>query len=224
MKAAVEGFSELTVVGVSKWLTDRAAQSPIFAGCRFATVHNGVDTSVFCPTKSDMRAKLDIGEEEKVVLHVTPDFRHDSIKGSRYVSALINELPEHRFIIVGRGTEGVSFPKNVITIPHTGDTRELAAIYSLADVTLLTSVRETYSMVCAESLCCGTPVAGFFAGGPESICLPEWSLFCSQGDMAALKANVIALASKEKTDFLDAAEKEYSSASMCKKYMELYKG
>ncbi|MBR3593578.1 MAG: glycosyltransferase [Clostridia bacterium] len=222
MKASIEGFSDLTVVGVSKWLTDRAAQSPIFEGCRFATVHNGVDTSVFRPTKSNKRAELGIGEDEKVVLHVTPDFRHDSIKGSRYVSALIKEMPEYKFIIVGKGTDGVSFPENVITVPHTSNTRELAEIYSLSNVTLLTSIRETYSMVCAESLCCGTPVAGFFAGGPESICLPEWSLFCPQGDMDALKANVKALASKEKTDFLSAAEREYSSASMYKNYMELY--
>ncbi len=223
MKAAMDGFLTLTVVGVSHWLTSRAAQSSIFIEKSFSTVHNGVDTSVFRPTASDRRALLGIDEGEKVILHVTPDFRHANIKGSCYVEALIKELPDYRFIIVGRGTEDITFPENVIKLSHTSSTRELAELYSLADVTLLTSLRETYSMVCAESLCCGTPVAGFFAGGPESICLPSHSLFCEQGDIEALKKNVITLCGTDKTDFFQEAAESYSAEAMYKNYMELYK-
>ncbi len=32
-------------------------------------------------------------------------------------------------------------------------------------------------MVTAESLCCGTPVVGFTAGGPESIAIDAFSNF-----------------------------------------------
>lgn len=222
MKAAVEGFEELTVVGVSKWLTDRAAQSPIFENARFATVHNGIDTSAFNPTPSNLREELGIGDE-KIVLHVTPNFRHAKIKGSAYVTALAEQMPDYRFIIVGSGTEGIVFPKNVLAVGRTESASELAKFYSAADVTLLTSIRETYSMVCAESLCCGTPVAGFFAGGPESICLPEHSLFCEQGDLDSLMKNAAALANSAKPDFFAEAEKSYSDKTMCEKYMELYK-
>ena len=222
MKKAVAGFDELTVVGVSRWLTERAAQSPIFAKVKFATVHNGTDTSLFCPTPSDIRERLSVEKDEKIVLHVTPDFRHAKIKGSAYVTALAERMPEYKFIIVGAGTEGIIFPENVLAVGRTESPKELAEYYSAADVTLLTSIRETYSMVCAESLCCGTPVAGFFAGGPESICLAEHSLFCEQGDTPTLEKNVRILASREKTDFFSLAEKNYSAEQMNQGYFELY--
>ena len=222
MKKAVAGFDELTVVGVSRWLTERAAQSPIFAEAKFSVVHNGTDTGVFRPTVSDLRERLGITESEKVVLHVTPDFRHSTIKGSHYVTALTEKMSDYRFLIVGAGTEDIDFPKNVLAVGRTESPKELAEYYSAADVTLLTSIRETYSMVCAESLCCGTPVAGFFAGGPESICLAEHSLFCEQGDTPTLEKNVRILASREKTDFFSLAEKNYSAEQMNQGYFELY--
>jgi len=222
MKKAAEGFNDLTVVGVSEWLTKRAAQSPIFAGAKFETVHNGTDTSFFCPTPSDLRERLSVGEGEKIVLHVTPDFRHTKIKGSAYVTALAERMPEYRFIIVGAGTDGIDFPENILAVGRTESPKELAEHYTAADVTLITSIRETYSMVCAESLCCGTPVAGFFAGGPESICLPEHSLFCEQGDLDTLEKNVKALAAREKTDFFGEAQSAYSAEAMTEGYFKIY--
>jgi glycosyltransferase involved in cell wall biosynthesis len=32
-------------------------------------------------------------------------------------------------------------------------------------------------MIVAESLCCGTPVVGFKAGGPESIAIDDYCVF-----------------------------------------------
>lgn len=63
----------------------------------------------------------------------------------------------------------------------------LAAWYSAADAALLTSHRETFSLVTAESLCCGTPVVGFRAGGPESIAPPSCCKFVEYGDLDALE-------------------------------------
>ena len=49
-------------------------------------------------------------------------------------------------------------------------------------------------MVTAESLCCGTPVVGFKAGGPESIAIEQYSHFVEQGNINAiiehLKTNI----------------------------------
>ena len=184
MKNAFDGFDNLTIVGVSEWLTDRAKKSPIFKDCHFTTVHNGVDTAVFKYTESNIRERLGIEQEDKVILHVTPDFNHP-IKGGKYVLELAEKLSEYRFVIVGKGTEDKTFPDNVITLSHTTDKQELAELYSAADVTLLVSSRETFSMVAAESLCCGTRVVGFRAGGPESI-FKDNTAFCEHGDAEKL--------------------------------------
>ncbi len=221
MKNAMQDFPDLSVVGVSKWLTDRAAQSPIFEGAKFYTVHNGVDTDTFKPTTSDLKEKLGIAENKRVILHVTPNFRHP-VKGGKYVPTLAELLPEHQFIIVGGGTENIAFPKNVLTISHTNDKTEMAKLYTLADITLLTSFRETFSMVCAESLCCGTPVAGFCAGGPESIALTQFSRFCEHGNIELLKESVVSLCETVKNDFSDQAKKAYSCDTMVNRYVSIY--
>ena len=222
MKKAFKGFDNLTVVGVSEWLTNRAKQSPIFKDCHFTTVHNGVDTTVFKYIESNIRERLGIGGDEKVILHVTPDFNHP-IKGGKYVLELAEKLSEYRFLIVGKGTEGKAFPDNVITLSHTTDKKELAELYSTADVTLLTSSRETFSMVAAESLCCGTKVAGFKAGGPESI-FTEDTEFCEYGDIDGICKIVLKIIDdynyeRKVSNF---STEKYSLTKMCESYFNLY--
>ena len=223
MKRAFNGFEKLTVVGVSEWLTDRARQSPIFSDCCFETVHNGVDTSVFKYTESDIREKLGISKDEKLILHVTPNFGHP-IKGGKYVLELADMMPEYRFIIVGAGTENKHFPKNVITISHTSNKKELAELYSTADVTLLTSKRETFSMVVAESLCCGSPVVGFMAGGPESV-FKENADFCDYGDIKKLCDLLKSSVSNEHDKNQISAKNItlYKKHTMIEQYINLYK-
>lgn len=45
-------------------------------------------------------------------------------------------------------------------------------------------------MTCAESLCCGTPVAGFGSGAPETVFLPPTAAFVPYGNLEALSAQV----------------------------------
>ncbi len=224
MKAAFDGFSELTVVGVSAWLTARAARSPIFEGAHFATVGNGVNTAVFTPQKTaPLRERLELSENEKVVLYVTPHFAHP-LKGGAEMLEMARRMPQHRFIIVGFDGDANGLPENVTPIAHTQDPAEMAAFYTLADVTLLTSVRETFSMVTAESLCCGTPVVGYEAGAPETIALPDYSIFVPQGDRDALEAalNTALAADYDAAAMSAAAHKTYTPTAMTDAYLALY--
>ena len=84
-------------------------------------------------------------------------------------------------VACSRSAHVQALPDNVLLLGRMDDER-LAQLYSLADVTVVTGRRETFGMPCAESLCCGTPVAGFQAGGPESISLPDFSRFVPYGD------------------------------------------
>ncbi|MBE6757169.1 MAG: glycosyltransferase [Ruminococcaceae bacterium] len=224
MKAAFDGFAELTVVGVSAWLTARAARSPIFQGARFASVGNGVNTAVFMPQDTAaIAARLALRADEKMVLYVTPSFARP-LKGGGEMLEMARRLPQHRFVIVGFDGDATALPANVTPIAHTQDATEMAAFYTLADVTLLTSVRETFSMVTAESLCCGTPVVGYEAGAPETIALPDYSTFVPQGDRDALEAALrTALSTAYDSDTMVAeAQKTYATAAMTAAYLALY--
>lgn len=226
MKAAFDGFAELTVVGVSAWLTARAARSPIFRDAHFASVGNGVNTAVFKPQDTAVLAeRLALHEGEKVVLYVTPSFARP-LKGGGEMLEMARRLPQHRFVIVGFDGDAATLPANVTPIAHTQDAVEMATFYTLADVTLLTSVRETFSMVTAESLCCGTPVVGYEAGAPETIALPHYSTFVPQGDRDALeKALCTALEMPcDTAAMVSEAQKRYATRTMTEAYLALYSG
>ena len=228
IKACYDGFDNLTVVGVSDWLTDRARQSAVFGSKKpsFVTINNGVDADVFTYVDNNAKVKqrwnIPTG---KTIIHVTPNFMHP-IKGGKFVIELAKRMPNVNFVIVGyNGGKEIDLPENVVTIEHTNNQKELVELYSMADLTLLTSKRETFSMVCAESLCCGTPVLGFKAGGPESIALREYSSFVDYGDVDALEkgASEMLMAKYDKISISHQAMRQYSNNTMCQSYIDLYK-
>ena len=224
MQKAMAGFNEMTVVGVSQWLTDRARQSPILGNARFETINNGVDTAAFSFRSTiSLLQRYPIGNR-KVILHVTPNF-YSAIKGGSYVLLLAEKMPQVCFVIVGYSGDCNMLPANVIPLEHTTDKQELAQLYSLADITLLTSKRETFSMVCAESLCCGTPVVGFKAGAPETIGMEKYCEFVEQGDVDALQKAVTRWLYRDNNKSVISREAalRYSSQKMCEAYYALYK-
>lgn len=229
MKRAFCGFDEnLVVTSVSPWLMDRAKQSVILSGKKHCVVYNGVDTSVFHPYQTnELRAKHGLGDE-KIIFHATPNFNNDPehMKGGYYVLRLAEMLKDEnvKIIVAGKHPENLHVPENVILLGNVSDQRELAKYYSMADVTLLTSKKETFSMVTAESLCCGTPVVGFKAGAPEQIAIAEFSEFAEWGDTACLKQAVSEILTEpaNRQYIANIAKQRYSKNTMVEKYRTLY--
>lgn len=227
--AAYQGFDTLSVVSVSPWLRERAAQSPMLADKRHAVVWNGIDTSVFRPRDgAALREQLGIGDK-KVILHVTAAFSDAAghFKGGAYILELARRFEGENavFLVAGPCASELQPPPNVRLLGNLSDRNELARLYSIAEVTVLTSKRETFSMPLAESLCCGTPVVGFRAGGPESVALTEFCAFVDHGDVDALEQSV-----REKLDsppmrtsIAEMASRSYSKEVMCGQYMRLYR-
>jgi glycosyltransferase involved in cell wall biosynthesis len=230
LRAAFNGFgNNLSVVSVSPWLTERASSSPMLGGFRHLTITNGVDVDVFHPIKpEDISQLCDIGNR-KVVLHVTAQFADvpGHLKGGSYVFELARRMKDDSvtFVVIGPSRTSSAIPKNVQMIGELSDINELARWYNVASCTLLTSKQETFSLVCAESLCCGTPVVGFQAGGPESVACPEGSSFVPFGDMDALEACVRdAVVGKrlQRAAVAERARSMYANDTMVKKYEEEY--
>lgn len=227
LEKAYKGFNELVITCVSPWLAERAKQSPFFVGRKIIPVINGLDEDIFQPRDATKLKEQYHLERKKVLLHVTPNF-YSSIKGGEYVLKIARQLeqeyPDYRVIICGYRGNGEDLPSNVITVPFTRDQVELAEYYSLADATLLTSKRETFSMVTAETLCCGTPLIAFKAGGPESIALKEGTSFCNYGDVDTLYQNVVnVLSGNKKLDFsVSDARNIYSKKTMKEAYKKVY--
>ena len=223
-KKAYDGFDDLTVCCVSDWVRDRASQSPFFKGHPVITVLNGLDTEIFRYSDAS-RLKAELGfEEKKIVVHVTSNF-YSVVKGGQHILEMAKRFPDVEFVILGSEAQDDSHPSNCHFMGKISDQKLLAQYYSMGDICLLTSVRETFSMVCAESLCCGTPVVGFKSGGPETISLPEYSLFVDQGEADELETALKDMLNRpfEKKLVSDIAKKTYGQDTMCRNYYEVYR-
>ncbi len=216
-------------VAVSPWLETRAKSSPMLSRFRGCTVLNGVDTSLYTyTTDKNLREELGLAPEEKVIFHVTANFNPttDNIKGGKYVIELAEKLKGEkvRIIIASNRTAECALPDNCLSVGRIESSEKLSRIYSMSDLTLITSKRETFSMPTAESLCCGTPVVGFLAGGPESIALPAHSRFVEYGDVDSLycAAKEMLAAKNDKAKISKEAKKIYARQQMLFGYMNLY--
>lgn len=229
MKNAFEGFDEIIVVSVSPWLMERAQASQVLGDKKHLVIFNGLETDVFhaYPDKDVMELKRELGYEEndKIVFHASPSFdnKPGNIKGGYYVLQLAERMPETKFVVAGRYDPSLQVPDNVKLMGNLTDKRQLAMLYAMSDVTVLTSKRETFSMVCAESLCCGTPVVGFKAGAPEMISIPQYSEFCDHGDLNELERCVSQWLGKEKAALISSdAIGVYRREKMVDEYIDVY--
>lgn len=228
MKKAFERFECLTVTSVSPWLMERAKRSPILKDHKHTVVMNGLDTDVFHPyDTASLRKELGI-TDEKIIFHATPYFSDDkdNFKGGYYVIKLAEALKDKgvRVIVAGSYADSVKCPENMTLLGRVSDQMKLAELYSLADLTVIASKKETFSMIVAESLSCGTPVVGFCAGGPESITINEYSEFVEYGDTDAfIKAVEEFIERSVESNVISAgAHEKYSKNNMFKNYKKLY--
>lgn len=230
MKNAFDGFDTVKMVCVSKWAEERLKESPLTKHLPVQVVFNGVDTSIF-RFNEKCREKLGLDIDKKIVLQVTASFsaKEDDSKGGYYFIELARKMPQCQFVVCGTNLlcDTDSIPDNLLVLGRISSQEELALYYGAADVTVITSKRETFGMACAESLCCGTPIIGFRAGGPESVALKQYSEFVEYGDVDALIALIdripIDICDSEKMNISNNACEEYSRKKMTKAYLDIYR-
>ena len=229
MKKAFEGFNEdLIVASVSPWLMERAKVSPILSGIKHVVALNGLDTSVFHVYDSERIIKKHSLEGKKVIFHATPGFSLDPnhIKGGYYLNEVAKCFvgEDVIFVVAGDYDKNANYSNNIVFLGKINDQKELAQYYSAADLTLLTSRKETFSMVTAESLCCGTPVVGFKAGAPEMIALPDFSEFVEWPNVEKLEQSIRNMIehSADQYEIESKAHAKYSIEIMFNTYEKLY--
>ena len=228
MKKAFEGFKNLRVVSVSPWLMERAKRSPILSKAEHLSILNGVDTSVYHPIDTSELRKQYAADDEKIIFFATAAFMtgSDHAKGGYYILELARRLQSEkvRFLVAAVCCDDkVEWGENMTYLGNITDQEMLARYYSMADVCVSASRRETFSMPMAESLSCGTPMVGFKAGAPETIHLREYSTFVEYGDIDALEQAVRKrLAEDKDPNIARHAREKYAKERMAKEYIELY--
>ena len=162
------GVPNLTIIAPSKWLGGGNIMS-FMEKYPVRVIYNGINLDVFKPTESKFRQQHGL-VDKKIVLGVA--FGWGVRKGLDAIITLSKILP-HNYQIVLVGTDDnvdKLLPENIISIHRTENQKQLAEIYTAADVFANPTREEVLGLVNVESLACGTPVVTFDAGGsPECI-------------------------------------------------------
>lgn len=229
-KKMYEGFAEfptnrLILVPVSPWLEHQVNRSLILGRFQTHTIINGIDTDAFFVNQDIQRSNSTIE-----ILFAVPklSFERANLKGGDFfyeIAKKTTNLPIH-YTVISQFPPSLTkpLPQNCDLIIGANKTRMRLA-YNSCDATLLLSQKETFSMVCAESLLCGTPVVGFKAGAPETLFSMFDSLFFDYGDIESIVLALTHLRKRsieERKSLHDKMALQFSKKRMCEDYECLF--
>lgn len=226
-QALFADFERISLVAPSRWLARRMGESMV-GDKPIAVVPNGLDTGIFRPRDAGaLRTTMGL-EGKYCVLAVGAGLMLEQ-KGGRWVIELAKRFAgdDVVFLMVGVDQIPEGVPANVIMYPRIDDQGRLAEFYSLGDVLLLPSEKETFSMVSAEALACGLPVIGFDSGAPREVAPPGYGSFVSYGDLDGLEALLREVrwnggGLRERSACVEFATAHYSVESMVAGYEAIY--
>lgn len=153
-RALFTGIPNMTLITPSYWLADLVKQS-FLQEYPVEVVYHTVNTEVFRPTESDFRQKHGL-QNKKIALGVSSIW--NDRKGLSDFAQLASMLDSSwQIVLVGiKPEQKHELPDNVLAIPRTNSQKELAEIYSAADIFVNPSREETFGLTTVEALSCGT--------------------------------------------------------------------
>ncbi|MGA9225992.1 MAG: N-acetyl-alpha-D-glucosaminyl L-malate synthase BshA [Mesobacillus sp.] len=199
-------------------------------------VYNFIDTRVNKRTdSSELRKEYGILPHEKVVIHVS-NFR--PVKRVQDVIQAFAGIAEHlpaKLLLVGDGPEmktvcnlagELGIRDKILLL---GKQERVEELYSLSDLMLLLSEKESFGLVALEAMACGVPCIGTNVGGiPEVIVNGETGYICELGDIKTITEKAVEILSNEEihqrfsANSMERAEKRFSAEQIVSEYENIY--
>ena len=167
---AYSKIANMTVVGLSRWLANRAASSPLLGRFSVVNLPNLIDTDVYAPVDRDVaRRLLNLPVGRQLVAFGAMNAMGDPRKGYAQLVEALGKIKNRDISLLVFGASPPPNPPDFGFPAHYlggfNDDLSLRILYSAADVMVVPSLQENLSNVIMESLSCGTPVVAFDIGG-----------------------------------------------------------
>ena len=226
-KKLLADIPSLTIVTVSEWLANMMKQSHL-KNRSIEVIHNGIDIKTFFPQQIITREKYGIDKQKKIILLGVASPWSER-KGLKDYVKLSKEL-DSRFVILLVGLTDAQIeklPDNIIGIKRTQNQRELACLYSMADILLSLSNAETFGMTMAEAYACGTPCIVYDNTAQPEIVTPQTGRIAKTGDIDNLVRLIYEMTESKfkqnhSADCRKRAEEHFDKDKCFEKYIELY--
>lgn len=173
-KKALLKVSNLTVVGISQWITKEAARSVLLKKFESYYIPNIINTKTFSEREEkESRKKLNLPIDKKLLLFGAIGAKSDPRKGYDYFLKGLKAINTENIAVVTFGGKNVNIEKiDNITFYNFGfidDDNILIDLYNSCKLMVVPSLQEAYGKTAGESMACGTPVVAFNVGGLSDI-------------------------------------------------------
>lgn len=200
------------------------------------TIYNFVDEGEFYPMDNrHLKAQFGIKEEERVIIHVSNFRKIKRIPDVVNAFLKVREAMPAKLLLVGDGPERQRVVKLLHHHPYKDDVlflgkqENIAELFSMSDLKLLLSEKESFGLVLLEAMACGVPGIGTNIGGiPEVIDHGKNGYLVEFGDVDAVATYAIQLLSDEEklTSFraaaIDTVKMKFKSEKIIEQYERIY--
>lgn len=167
----------LHFVGVSNWISQCCRESAIYKNLSressVTTIHNGLDRTVFRPIpKAEAKANLGLNSASKLIAFGAFNAA-SAVKGGdlllRSLEVLNTDEENIEIAIFGASSTTVKSKIPTLALGSIRDPKQMAMVYSAADLILVPSRIESFGQTASEAIACGTPVVCFDTSGLRDI-------------------------------------------------------
>lgn len=173
-KQAIYKDANMTFVGCSQWLANRARQSRLLQNKTVLSIPNPIDMNIYHPMdQGQARQSLGLPLGKRLLLFGALNVT-DKRKGIDYLIAALQEIKNQdiELVVFGLVKEDIRnlFPVPIHPMGYLSDESKIVELYNAVDVFITSSLEENLPNTIMESMACGTPCVGFEIGGiPEMI-------------------------------------------------------
>lgn len=226
-KKLFNSVENLTIVPVSNWLGDQTEKSFLNKN-KIKVIQNGIDLEKFTIQDNYLETKDKYNVRNKfLILGVASPWNNR--KGLKFFLELSKKLSSsYQILLVGLNKQQIErLPSNIIGIERTENIKQLAELYSAADVFINPTLEDTFPTTNLESLACGTPVITFNTGGSPEAIDDNTGIVVEKGDVTGLENAIKIIKSKGENFYQKAcrerAENLFDKKINFEKYIDLYK-
>lgn len=240
-KRLFDAIPNLIITGVSQWICDESKKG-IFRDKNVVVIHNGIDTTIFKPTALqglDVTGSLhDLQKRVSghfIVMGLAGKWL-ETINREALLYILFQMKDNDRFLLFGfddskqKLLESLHFSipqrKKILTFGYTTNRKQLAALYSMADVFVNCTHEESFSLINVEPQACGTPVVTYSNTGAQETVDNKCSYGVETGDYNALwnKIQLIRRNTKKQysKDCIRWVKDNFEMQKNYQKYLDLY--
>ncbi|MFC1848883.1 glycosyltransferase [candidate division CSSED10-310 bacterium] len=231
--------SNIHLITPSNWLYNLVKQSPVFENKPVVCIPHGINTEIFKKRdKLQCRKMLDLDPKANIIIFTSAG--HPGLcpwKGGQHlvdILKILDEKADRKIIMmfVGKGELSLGITLKNLSFQSLGfvhNERFMPLLLSAADLFIYPTLADSFGLVLAESICCGTPAISFDVGGVGDIIKNDVSGYLIDAfQVDDFVAQIIELMNnKEKLaalsdSALHFAFKNFDLQQVAKRYFELF--